>query len=275
LEVRFSKEFELTRLVTDTVRNKWARQDLVPQIIRAETAGPTAPMAPVSPAPPPYRELPLFTPRTIDRLLEAPPVQEQPPTPQLPKLFPIGQVHGTYIVAQNERGMYLIDQHAAHERIHYEQFLGKMAQTEVVSQDLLVPMTLTFTATEAHLVTQKLPFLEAVGVWLEPFGGNSFIVRSHPAWFPVGDEQRIIEDMVDWLLQEKQTPDIGKIREKTAIMAACKASIRANDSLTVTAMETLLERLRACRMPFTCPHGRPIVISFSVHELEKLFKRVT
>lgn len=197
-----------------------------------------------------------------------------PKLPPFPQLDPIGQVHGTYIVAQNEEGLFLIDQHAAHERIHYEYYYEQFGKPESASQQLLVPITLEFTPSDAELLTSRLPILAQAGVHLEAFGGNSFIVRAYPHWLPAGEEQAIIEEMTEWVLAEKKSIDLARFREKWSILCSCKASVKANQNLNKLEMEALLDRLAACSIPYTCPHGRPIVISFSKHELEKMFKRV-
>jgi DNA mismatch repair protein MutL len=194
--------------------------------------------------------------------------------PSFPKLNPIGQLHGTYLIAQNDSGLYLIDQHAAHERINYEYYYDKFGNPEQASQQLLVPITLDFTSAEAALILEKLPLLEQIGVEMEAFGGSSFIVRSHPHWFPLGDERSILEELCEWILSERKGVDLAKLREKSSIMCSCKASIKANQSLTLQEMEALIDRLADCGNPYTCPHGRPIVVSFSTYELEKMFKRV-
>ncbi|MFC4809487.1 DNA mismatch repair endonuclease MutL [Paenibacillus sp. GCM10023250] len=197
-----------------------------------------------------------------------------PAAPAFPELYWIGQLHGTYIVAQNEEGLFLIDQHAAHERINYEYYLDKFGRPEQPSQQLLVPLTLEFTAAEAASLQAKLPMLREAGVELEPFGANTFLVRAYPEWLPAGEEGDVIEEMADWLLQERGAVDIGKLREKSAIMCSCKASIKANDRLTREEGEGLLRRLAACAQPYTCPHGRPIVVHMTTYQLEKMFKRV-
>ncbi|GIN11146.1 DNA mismatch repair protein MutL [Shouchella clausii] len=191
----------------------------------------------------------------------------------MPPLYPVGQMHGTYIVAQNEQGMYLIDQHAAQERIKYEHFHQKLAEPLGQTQDLLVPITLELTTRETLVVTESKEKLEAVGVFLEEFGKNTFVVRSHPTWFPQGDEESTIREMVEQLLDNKRI-SIGQLREEAAIMMSCKAAIKANRHLRTDEMFQLLETLRRCEEPYTCPHGRPVVIHFSTYELEKMFKRV-
>ncbi|NDI34509.1 DNA mismatch repair endonuclease MutL [Chengkuizengella sediminis] len=194
--------------------------------------------------------------------------------PDFPKLHPIGQMHGTYVIAQNETGLYLIDQHAAHERINYEYYYQKFGNPEPVSQELLLPITLEFTPSEVEVLKDRLHYFEQVGVQLEFFGGKAFRVSSYPYWFPEGEEKEIIIEMAEWLLSEKKAIDIAKLREKSSILCSCKASIKANQYLSTSEIEALLDKLIDCRNPYTCPHGRPIVISFSTYELEKMFKRV-
>ncbi|MGW9124491.1 DNA mismatch repair endonuclease MutL [Paenibacillus chitinolyticus] len=194
--------------------------------------------------------------------------------PDFPSLSPIGQLHGTYLLAQNEAGFYMIDQHAAHERINYEYYYTKFGEPQEASQELLVPIPLEFTSADFQALRDKLPLLEQVGVYLEAFGGNTYLVRAYPHWFPAGDEQAIVEEMCEWILTERKGVDLSKLREKSSTLCSCKASIKANQSLSIAEMEALLDRLGGCGNPYTCPHGRPIVISFSTYELEKMFKRV-
>jgi DNA mismatch repair protein MutL len=123
------------------------------------------------------------------------------------------------------------------------------------------------------IIEAHLDILASVGIFLEPFGRNSYIVRSHPLWFPKGEEAKTIEEMIQQVLQEKQI-DIKKLREEAAIMMSCKASIKANHHLRNDEIFALLETLRKTTDPFTCPHGRPIIIHYSTYEMEKMFKRV-
>ncbi|WP_100403001.1 DNA mismatch repair endonuclease MutL [Bacillus sp. FJAT-42315] len=192
---------------------------------------------------------------------------------RIPPLYPIGQMHGTYIFAQNEKGLYMIDQHAAQERLKYEYFKEKVGQVEKELQDMLVPLTLEYSADDCIKISQYTEQLEEVGIFLEPFGDRAFIVRSHPQWFPKGEEQTIIEEMIEQLLAMKQV-DIKKLREEAAIMMSCKASIKANHHLRQDEIQQLLDDLRKSSDPFTCPHGRPILVHYSTYELEKMFKRI-
>ncbi len=167
----------------------------------------------------------------------------------------------------------MIDQHAAHERVNYEYYYEKFGKPADASQELLLPLTLEFTPAEAEKLKERLSWFEQAGVILEPFGGGTFRVAAYPYWFPEGEEASIITEMAEWVLNERQL-DLAKLREKSSIMVSCKASIKANQKLTNEEAVTLLARLASCKQPYTCPHGRPIVISFSNYDLEKLFKRV-
>ena len=209
---------------------------------------------------------------TIEELW-APPAGGDASLPVFPELNYIGQHHGTYIIAQNDEGLYLIDQHAAHERINYEFYYEQFGSPADASQELLLPITLEFTPSESRQLGERLQWFEQAGVYLEHFGGQTFLVRSLPYWFPQGEEKAIIEEMAEWVLSEKSI-DLAKLREKSSILCSCKASIKANHKLTEQEVDSLLIRLSACRQPYTCPHGRPILISFSSYDLEKLFKRV-
>lgn len=192
---------------------------------------------------------------------------------RIPRLYPIGQMHGTYIFAQNENGLYIIDQHAAQERLKYEYFREKVGQVHAELQELLVPITLDYSTDEYLKINENRMELEKVGVFLEEFGMNSYIVRSHPQWFPKGEEKQLIEEMIEQLLSMKKV-DIKKLREEAAIMMSCKASIKANRHLRNDEIQALLDDLRKASDPFTCPHGRPIIVHYSSYEMEKMFKRV-
>ncbi|QJC96244.1 DNA mismatch repair endonuclease [Bacillus mojavensis] len=206
---------------------------------------------------------------------EQEPAQEQQQTSseRVPIMYPIGQMHGTYILAQNENGLYIIDQHAAQERIKYEYFREKVGEIEPEVQDMIVPLTFHYSTNEALIIEQHQQELESVGVFLESFGSNSYIVRCHPAWFPKGEEAELIEEIIQQVLDSKNI-DIKKLREEAAIMMSCKGSIKANRHLRNDEIKALLDDLRSTSDPFTCPHGRPIMIHHSTYEMEKMFKRV-
>lgn len=192
---------------------------------------------------------------------------------RVPPMYPIGQHHGTYILAENESGLYMIDQHAAQERIKYEFFRDVIGEVAKELQELLIPLTFEFSKQEAILIEQYQEQLKQVGLFFEHFGQQTYIVRSHPQWFPKGFEEEIIREMVEQIIEEEKI-DLAKLREEAAILMSCKRSIKANHYLNKEDMFQLLEDLRKSTDPFTCPHGRPIIIHFSGYEMEKMFKRV-
>ncbi|MGA8944214.1 MAG: DNA mismatch repair endonuclease MutL [Thermoactinomyces sp.] len=195
------------------------------------------------------------------------------PQHRLPAMTPLAQVHGTYIVAQTEDGFYLLDQHAAHERIYYEMYFKKLAEENHKQYPLLVPLTIECTPAEAEILHMRLAYLQKWGLDMEPFGGTTFVVRAYPTWFPKEDENRLIHEIIDFL-KENGKVETAQLRDATAKMMACKAAIKANRYLRRDEMEELLKQLNRCQNPFTCPHGRPIFIHFSAYDLEKMFKRV-
>ncbi len=198
---------------------------------------------------------------------------EEPAEGRFPPLYPIGQMHGTYLLAENENGLYIIDQHAAQERIKYEYYYEKLGHPPDEWQELLIPITLEFSNQEAVKIEENLPELKKIGLNLEPFGTNAYIIRSHPAWFPKGSEKELIEEMIDQVLSMKKI-DYRRLREEAAITMSCKRSIKANHRLRKEEIQRLLDDLRQTKNPFTCPHGRPVIVHFSTRELEKMFKRI-
>lgn len=204
-----------------------------------------------------------------------PAVFEEPETgPQFPELEVVGQIHGTYIVAQSSDGFYLVDQHAAQERIKYEFFREKVGDIDSSErQALLLPLTFHYSRDEALRLKDALAVMAESGVFMEEFGDTSFIVREHPTWFPKGFEQEIIEEIIEQVLDDRKV-DVKKIREEAAIMMSCKRSIKANHYLQKHEMERLLADLKNAEQPFTCPHGRPVIVHFKTYDVEKMFKRV-
>ncbi len=191
---------------------------------------------------------------------------------RIKEMIPVGIVHKTYIIAENSSGMYIIDQHAAAERINYEKVLNALLKDDYKIIDLLVPIRLEYPKDEFIKIKEHMDILKSIGISLEEFGDNTFIVRSHPTWFSRGYEREAIEKIIAITL-EKGEFDKEKFIYKTASTMACKMSIKANDYLDLSSAKILLDNLRGCDNPFTCPHGRPTIITYSNYDLERLFKR--
>ena len=191
---------------------------------------------------------------------------------RIKEMIPVGIVHKTYIIAENSSGMYIIDQHAAAERINYEKVLNALLKDNYNIIDLLVPIRLEYPKDEFIRIKEHMDILKSIGISLEEFGDNTFIVRSHPTWFFEGYEREAIEKIIAITL-EKGEFDKEKFIYKTASTMACKMSIKANDFIDLNSAKILLDNLRRCENPFTCPHGRPTIITYSNYDLERLFKR--
>ena len=191
---------------------------------------------------------------------------------RIKKMYPVGLVHGTYIVAENEDGMFLIDQHAANERINYEYYLQELSNPKPTKTDLLVPITIEFPSNEYIILKENFDILENLGFDFEEFGFQTIVIRSIPLWLMKSNTEQAIRKILDIIIT-KEDFKMDKFLDHIAATVACKASIKANDHITHNDMEVLLERLRNCKNPFTCPHGRPTIITYSKYDLEKLFKR--
>ena len=194
-------------------------------------------------------------------------------TERFPRLRFIGQVHGTYLIAESHDGMYIVDQHAAQERINYEKFRKQVGEISTDEQNLLVPIVLDYPASDAMAIKGRFDLLESVGIKLEPFGNNSFVIRQHPTWFEKGQEEKTIREMIDWVLKNDKL-STASFREQAAIMTSCKQAIKANHHLDHKQAQALLDNLHKCENPFNCPHGRPVLIHFSPSDLQTMFKRI-
>lgn len=192
---------------------------------------------------------------------------------KLPLLDPISQFHGTYIIAQSEEGLYLIDQHAAHERINYEKNISKLASQRLETQELLTPLTIDYTISEIKKIENIMDKLNEYGIEIELFGQQTIMIRSVPTWIPKDEEKIFIENMIEKLLQNKDI-NIMDLRKDIIASISCKSSLKGNQYISKKEMEILLEQLRETANPFSCPHGRPIIIFFSEYDIEKMFKRV-
>ena len=193
------------------------------------------------------------------------------------KVFPdlkyIGQLHGTYLLTESDDGFYILDQHAAQERIKYEYYRKEIGNVDTTQQKLLVPIVLTFTVSEALKVQENIDKLHDLGINLEDFGQNTYIIHEHPVWIPKGKEEQIIKQLIEECIKNPQLT-IAKFREETAIMISCKQSIKANHHLEQVQAVSLLKQLKQCENPFNCPHGRPTVIEFTNKDMERMFKRI-
>lgn len=191
----------------------------------------------------------------------------------MPEMYPVGLAKGTYIICHNELGLYMIDQHAAKERINYEGYKKAFGNPNESSIKMLVPLTLEFPSNEFIIIKQNINVLRDMHFDIEESGINTFVIKEHPTWIKEGYEIETIKKIIEVLIDQEKNFTIEKFREKAAIMLSCKMAIKANMNISISEMEALINDLRKCDNPYTCPHGRPTTIFYSNYELEKMFKR--
>ena len=289
MDIKFSKLEELMVLIQELIENKIRKINLIPEVetpkINIEKIEPkktyqyqTLNLSRVEEKEEEYqKEIIEETPILINDFEEE--IQEErkeyeEKKMRLPELYPVGLVHGTYIICQNELGMYLIDQHAAKERINYEIFKEKLGNpNENTSIALLFPITIELPTNEFIIIKENIELLKNMKFEIEEFGVSSIIVKAHPTWLPKNNEEQAIKKIIEIIIHEEKNFSITKFNEKIATTLSCKLSIKANQNITLKEMEHLIDDLRKCDNPFNCPHGRPTIIFYSKYDLEKLFKR--
>jgi DNA mismatch repair protein MutL len=218
------------------------------------------------PAPPPDPQT-LFRPQT--------PTDQSPlwESPQAVHLNPIGQFFNTYIICESRENLILLDQHAAHERILYERLADKSLERRIPVQRLLIPETLDLGYRQAHVLEKLLPDLCRYGFEIEIFGKDSFVIKSVPVILSGREIKPLVIEMVDHILETGLAANMEKSLDACLKLMACHGAIRANQSLTLSEMATVIKDLEACRIPAHCPHGRPTWIQWPRQEIERLFKR--
>lgn len=195
-----------------------------------------------------------------------------PEKEKLPYLEIIGQLHGTYIIMQNETGMYLMDQHAAQERIKYEYIYANIIKDDD-GIPLLIPYTFEFSFDDVITIDEKLTELQEIGFDIEKSGIKQYTVSRYPSWIKAKNPEEDINDLIEFISGTDHF-DVNKYREEMSIMMSCKQSIKANHYLDKNQMAALLEELGKCYSPYTCPHGRPVIIHMTTYEIEKMFNRI-
>jgi len=279
-EVRFRKSDQIFSAVERAVRRTLINRAPVPQIEPAHwSSQPSA----FSPQPifanvPPKFEIEsapsmAADPRSeIQNLQSSIPNQPSLPSSAVPLLRVIGQIGAAYIVAEGPDGLYLIDQHAAHERVLYEAFSLQRAAADVVSQSLLDPVAVEVPPAAADLLHSQIETLNRIGFSIEPFGGNTFLVRSLPSVLGKVDPARAVRVVVEDF-EEDETVLAAEVEARLIARVCKRAAVRAGQALTPAEQVELVRRLEACQSPRTCPHGRPTMIHLSVEVLEKQFGR--
>lgn len=188
-------------------------------------------------------------------------------------LHAIGLAMGTYLFATDEENVYMLDIHAANERINYERYLKELKEHIVRQIDMLFPLTLEFTTNEYMKIKENEEHIKSLGINFEEFGKNAIRIYSHPTWLLEGYEEESLKKIFDLVVSLNEKFDRVKFNEQLAINLSCKMSVKANTNIGLLEQETLIKRLFNCEFPYTCPHGRPTIIKYTKYDLEKLFKR--
>ncbi len=186
----------------------------------------------------------------------------------------IGQARNMYIIAQCDDGVLIIDQHVAHERVSFDRMLESNDEKPAAIQGLVLPITLSLSAKESAIVEKRLDQLQQSGFHLEPFGTNTYVMRGAPASIKPGDAEAVLRDMISEIVDISITKHLLVRADQVLITASCKLAIKAGEPQSMEEMEQLISDLLKCKNPFTCPHGRPIIISLSNWELDRKFRRV-
>lgn len=280
MDIKFSKFEELKELLTKTIDNALKKLILVPEIKEENK-----PIANINKITTINTEVDFKTKEEVKPVFEEISFdfevnegteiynKEEQKTEKLKNINAMGIIAETYIFGENEDGMYIIDQHAAHERINYEKILKNMKKKNIDQIELLVPIKLTFTAEEYIKLKEKAELIESIGIEYEEFGINTIIIRKHPKWINKNYAEEILRKIIEIIITEKSF-EKDKFNDRLAAHAACRMSIKAHDYISLEEANKLLEELLKCDNPYHCPHGRPVMINYSYYELEKLFKRV-
>ena len=189
------------------------------------------------------------------------------------KILLLGTLHNTYILAQDEEGLLMIDQHAAHERVMYEQYLKQFRNDALKVQELISPVVIEANPGESLIIEENIQLLSSLGIIIELFGKSTFIIRALPSIIFKQQTPALINDIIDELNNDELNR-ISQIKEERIAMAACKSAVKAYEALETHQITKILEDLFKCENPNTCPHGRPTMICFPTKEIERKFKRI-
>ncbi len=290
-DIKFSKIDSLTSLITNTIKDALYKSLLVPNVEVKESKQINIPIQTVSEVDKSFNndseedyvieETPLFI---NDSINDNPSEKEQvtmdfkvnEKNEQIKKIefYPCGLVMGTYIIAQNDDAMYLIDQHAAQERINYEKIRNALYDDKIKTTDLLIPISIELSPSDYLKLQDNKKILTDLGFVIDDFGINTIIIKTHPTWLISGYEEENIRRIIDYILEMPKDFDRVRFIDNISATCACKMSVKGNTSITMEEAESILNQLVKCDNPYNCPHGRPTIITFTKYELERLFKRV-
>lgn len=283
-DIKLSKENELYNMIVDTIKNKLYQELLIPNALKEEATislPSTMIKNEIVEEKSKEEELKDTFQTELDFSVKEEPFEYETATkeviinPELKNLvlYPVGLALGTYIIAQNDEGVYLIDQHAAQERINYDKYLKALKEEKTTTIAPLFPINIELNSSDFITIKENMNVLTDLGFVVEEFGLNTFIIKEHPTWLKTGYEEESIHKIFDSIISIGSRFDRVKFNEHIAITLACKMSIKANTNISHEAQEEILRELVNTDNPYNCPHGRPTIIKFTIYDLEKMFKR--
>jgi DNA mismatch repair protein MutL len=267
------KELDLPHFtpLTGTALASWPKREPKPEPSRWEAKIIPETANPVESKPGSTSEPPLVIGHSP---LVIPPSADPVPLLKVP-LRLLGVIGRLYVVLESDRGLVLVDQHAAHERILFEQMLNRLEQGTAASQRLLLPETLELPARDAQFLREVIPVLNRLGVGLNEFGERTFLLDALPPFVKASDPRKFVLQVLDELKASGHDVNALRLGEDVVAKTVCRHAVKANDPLTEPELQNLVNDLRHCAMPYTCPHGRPTIIEMNFRELEKKFGRIT
>ena len=282
LDIRFSNFDELNKLIKETIDSSIRDKVLIPNISIKEEEMPkftnmTLNIEREEEYKSKLEDLVNFKVQEEDKDIEEENIETEAVSiteeKKLPELYPVALLLGTYIVCENDEGIYLIDQHAAKERCNYERVSYELSNPSGNTIEPLVPIVIELPQNEILKLKENIDILDSLNIKYEEFGTSSIRILSHPTWFTEGREVDIVRQIIEMIISKGNDFTLDKFRDNLAKMVACKMSIKANTFIDKASMESLINDLRKCKNPYNCPHGRPAIIHFSIYELEKMFHR--
>ena len=283
-DIKLAKQEELYKMIVDTIKDKLYKELLIPKAIKDEPVSLPSTMIKndiVEQKVEQQAEKVEIIQTELDFSVKEPEFEYETATKDVIinqelkelVLYPVGLALGTYIIAQNEEGVYLIDQHAAQERINYDKYLKALQEEKTTTVAPLFPINIELNSSDFLTIKENMETLTNLGFLIEEFGLNTFIIKEHPTWLKEGYEEESIHKIFDTIISIGDRFDRVKFNEHIAITLACKMSIKANTRISTEAQEEILRELVNTDNPYNCPHGRPTIIKFTIYDLEKMFKR--
>ena len=285
MEVKFSKLESLQTLIFETIQNKLKEKTLIPKAVYDSIEDNYYEEIPEKKEEPKPTELKFdFAENKVveekklknEEVIET--KEKQPildiiiPEKRIKPMTALAIIHKTFIVCENEDGMYLVDQHAAAERINYEKVKEKMKNHLNNAMEVLIPYKVELPKNEYLILEKNFHLLDKLGFSYEEFGENTILIRRHPTWISGTKTYESIMKVIDIIVENEKFEE-EKFMDRVAATVACRMSIMAGDYITIEEANDLIEELRHVKNPFTCPHGRPSIITYTNYDLEKIFKR--